>query len=53
MKRIKPSKAGRKPLSASEPSINYSVRLLLTQKNKLHRLGGGAWVRAKLDKVKE
>ncbi len=52
MKRSK-SKAGRKPLSTAEPSINYSLRLLASQKNKLHRLGGGAWVRAKLDKVKE
>ncbi len=40
---------GRKPLKFGEKSVTVSVRTTESQKNKLDALGGGKWIRAKLD----
>lgn len=40
---------GRKPLKVGEKSVTVSVRTTESQKNKLDVLGGGKWIRAKLD----
>ena len=44
---------GRKPLPPDERLIVRSIRLKAGQWEKLARLGGVEWVRAKIDKAKE
>jgi hypothetical protein len=40
---------GRKPIKQGEETKTISLRMTLSQKEKLHRLGGGKWVREKID----
>ena len=44
---------GRKPLPEGEAMVSVTVKLLPPQREKLKRLGGGPWVRAKIDHEKE
>lgn len=44
---------GRKPLEEGVETIPVTLRLTPTQKAKYERLGGGAWVRKKIDQAKE
>lgn len=44
---------GRKPLSEGEAMVPVTVNLQPTQRDKLKRLGGGRWVREKIDSEKE
>ena len=44
---------GRKPIQEGEPMVPVTVKMLPTQKEKLKRLGGGPWVRKKIDQAKE
>lgn len=44
---------GRKPLSPGEESVVVTMRMTPGQRDKLVRLGGGKWVRDKVDKAKE
>ncbi len=40
---------GRPPLSHAEPTVCVTVKVTASQRAKLARLGGGKWVRSKLD----
>jgi hypothetical protein len=44
---------GRKPIKEGEDTITMSIRLTQTQRAKLERLGGAAWLRERIDKAKE
>lgn len=44
---------GRKPLSPAEPTLIRSLRMPASLWAKLERLGGAAWVRARIEKAKE
>ena len=44
---------GRKPLKEGQETVTLSVRLTVAQREKLERLGGAAWLRARIDKAKE
>lgn len=44
---------GRKPLSAGDETVGISLRVTASQRAKLARLGGGAWVRQKIDAEQE
>ena len=45
--------SGRKPLPAGEAMLPVVVNMKPAQKEKMQRLGGAAWVRARIDKAKE
>lgn len=40
---------GRPPVSKTEPTEQCTVRLTPSQREKLVKLGGAAWVRAQID----
>lgn len=44
---------GRKPVKTGEDTVTVSLRVTLPQREKLARLGGAEWVRAKIDKARE
>lgn len=44
---------GRKPEKEGEPMVPVTLKMQPAQKEKLQRLGGGAWVRKKIDQAKE
>lgn len=44
---------GRKPLVEGEAMVPVTVKVLPTQREKLKRLGGGQWVREKIDQAKD
>ena len=44
---------GRKPIKAGEETVTVSLRMTPTQRDKLARLGGAAWMRERIDKAKE
>jgi hypothetical protein len=44
---------GRKPLVDGKPMVPVTVKMLPDQRDKLKRLGGGQWVREKIDQEKE
>ncbi len=44
---------GRKPVKTGEETVTLSLRVTLPQREKLARLGGAEWVRAKIDKARE
>jgi len=44
---------GRKPLSPDAPTIPVSIKMTTDQRDKLGRLGGSPWVRARIDKARE
>lgn len=44
---------GRKPLQEGQETVPVTIKMTPGQKEKLRRLGGPAWVRARIDKAKE
>lgn len=44
---------GRKPIKEGHETVTVSIRLTTTQRAKLERLGGAAWLRDRIDKAKE
>lgn len=44
--------AGRKPLAPGEQTTIYTVRLTEAQRTKLEALGGGAWLRERIDRAR-
>lgn len=42
---------GRKPIQEGQATVSMTIRLTAGQREKLHRLGGAAWVRDKIDKA--
>lgn len=42
---------GRKPVNPGEETVTLSLRVTVTQREKLARLGGAAWVRSKIDRA--
>lgn len=44
---------GRKPLSEGEALQPVSIKMSAQQREKLMRLGGAPWVRARIDKARE
>ena len=45
-------KRGRKSLPDEQKMVNMNIRMLPAQKVKLSALGGGKWVRGKIDRAK-
>lgn len=45
-------RSGRKRLDASSPTVIVSVRMSEKQRTKLDKLGGGPWVRERIDRAK-
>lgn len=45
-------KIGRPELPVEEKMINYTIRILPSQKVKAELLGGGKWIRRKIDHAK-
>ena len=45
-------KRGRKALPNEQKMVNMNIRMLPAQKVKLSALGGGKWVRGKIDRAK-
>jgi hypothetical protein len=43
---------GRKPLPEGEAMVPVTVKMKPTQRDKLSRLGGGTWIRQKIDRAK-
>ena len=51
---IIPPRKGRPPLPADQQArVPYNVRLTPAQREKVERLGGAAWVRARIDAARE
>ena len=44
---------GRKPVKQGEETVTVSLRMTVSQRDKLDRLGGAEWVRARIDKARE
>ncbi|NUZ07642.1 hypothetical protein [Piscinibacter koreensis] len=44
---------GRKPLQDGAESVIYPIRLTPAQREKVTRLGGAPWIRARIDKARE
>jgi hypothetical protein len=44
---------GRKPLDPEHPTVGVTIRMTSPQKEKLNRLGGGPWVRERIDQARE
>lgn len=44
---------GRKPLQEGEETVPVTIRMPTSMRDKLARLGGAAWVRARISKAKE
>lgn len=44
---------GRKPLAPGEDTVPVTIRMTNDQKEKLKRLGGAPWVRARIDGAEE
>lgn len=44
---------GRKPLKEGEETVTVGVKMAKSQRDKLQRLGGSKWIRARIDKAKE
>ena len=51
--RSTPRGRGRPPLEDGVDTIPVTVRMTASQKEKLARLGGSPWVRARIDKARE
>lgn len=45
--------AGHPPVSKTEETVTVSLRMTVSQRAKLARLGGAEWVRARIDKARE
>lgn len=44
---------GRPALELGESTVPVTVRMTMRQKDKLARLGGGAWLRQRIDKARD
>ncbi len=44
--------SGRKPLDAESPTVIFSMRMSEKQRTKLDKLGGGPWVRERIDRAR-
>ena len=44
---------GRKPVKVGEEPVTVSLRMTVSQRDKLARLGGAEWVRQRIDKARE
>ena len=44
---------GRKPVKQGEETVTLSLRVTVAQREKLARLGGAKWVRARIDKAND
>lgn len=44
---------GRKPLKPGAVTVPVSIKMTTEQRDKLLRLGGSAWVRARIDRARE
>ena len=44
---------GRKPIKHREEMVTLSLRVTVAQREKLARLGGAKWVRARIDKAND
>ncbi len=42
---------GRKPVKRGDETVTLSLRVTITQREKLSQLGGAAWVRHKIDRA--
>lgn len=43
---------GRKPVKAGEETVTVSLRMTVSQRDKLALLGGAEWARQRIDKAK-
>jgi len=43
---------GRKPIKAGEETVTTSIRLTVSQRAKLERLGGAQWLRDRIDRAR-
>jgi len=50
---VTPRGRGRPALEAGQDTVPVTVRMTTHQKDKLARLGGGAWVRQRIDKARD
>mgnify|MGYP003585306306 CR=1 FL=1 len=48
----KPRRGGRAPLDPSSPTVIVSMRMSEKQRTKLDKLGGGPWVRERIDRAR-
>ena len=44
---------GRKPVKQGDETVTLSLRVTVAQREKLARLGGAKWVRARIDKAND
>jgi hypothetical protein len=44
---------GRPAIQAGEDTVPITIRLTSSQQEKLQRLGGAPWIRARIDKARE
>lgn len=44
---------GRKPLDTESETVLVSIRMTVAQRAKLLRIGGSAWIRARIDKARD
>lgn len=44
---------GRKPLDPDSETVTVAVRMTLAQRAKLLRIGGSAWIRARIDRARD
>ncbi|MHB1091540.1 hypothetical protein [Thiobacillus sp.] len=44
---------GRKPLDPDSETVTVAVRMTIAQRAKLLRIGGSAWIRARIDKARD
>lgn len=44
---------GRKPLDPESETVLVSIRMTIAQREKLLRIGGSAWIRARIDKARD
>lgn len=47
-----PRPRGRKPIDPASPTVIVSVRMSEKQRTKLDKLGGGPWVRERIDRAR-
>ena len=43
---------GRKPIDADSPTVIFSMRMSEKQREKLSKLGGGPWVRERIERAR-
>lgn len=53
MSKARAKKGAGRPCFGVEPMKSYTFRATLEQKGKFDRLGGGAWLRNKIDAAKD